>query len=54
MPELIQQLTEAFMDLDAAMTSLLAVASSPAILEEFHDHSPVIDEFLEVNGDIYL
>lgn len=49
MPQ-IQQLMEAFMDLDAAMTSLLEVASSPLILDEFTDHSMDREEFATVDG----
>lgn len=46
----VQSLLEAFMDLDAAMTSLLEVASSPLILDEFTDHGPDREEFATVDG----
>lgn len=49
-----QQLMEAFMDLDAAMTSLLEVSSSPLILDEFTDHTADREEFATVDGITYL
>jgi len=46
----VQQLMDAMLDLQAAQASLLAVASSPLIMEEFHDHKPDVEEFLCVDG----
>ena len=50
----VQSLLEAFMDLDAAMTSLLEVASSPLILDEFTDYTADREEFATVDGVTYL
>ena len=49
-PTALVALMDAMLDLQAAQASLLAVASSPLIMEEFHDHKPDVEEFLCVDG----
>lgn len=53
MPQ-IQELMDALLDLQAAQASLLDAASSPLIMDEFHDHSADVEEFETIDGLTYL